>query len=115
MSRLESAVDWARNELSDGPVPSKVLFRRAREAGISDRTLRRAMKQLGASTRKLSGGRFTAWVWELLLGQVAFYMDKRLPYRNWQWFPYRARCVACEVGITFDRSGLCPRCKRGTA
>lgn len=49
--------------LEDGPVGAKDVLRQAREAGISEITLRRAKASLGVCARKsgLTGG----WLWEL--------------------------------------------------
>lgn len=96
MNRLDAAVRFLRAELSDGPIPSCTLLARARDAGISEKTLRRALWALGARHRKLRGGRFTPWVWELIfLGKVVCYQDKRLPHRNWR--SRLARCRECGV------------------
>jgi hypothetical protein len=53
--------------LADGPVPSKLVQREAREAGIADRTLRRAADALGVMRRKVGkpGEAGQRWEWSL--------------------------------------------------
>jgi putative DNA primase/helicase len=56
---LSEAENFLRVELADGRVPSKELGARARDAGISDRTLKRAKQALGIkATREGATG---AW------------------------------------------------------
>ncbi len=53
--------------LAEGPCSSKDVFRQAREAGISEITLKRAKASLGIKAHKL-GGRFggdPGWCWEM--------------------------------------------------
>jgi hypothetical protein len=107
VSRLEVAVRFLRTELSDGAVPSSKLFDAAREAGIAEKTLRRALKSLGARRSKGHGLR-AGWYWELPSrgGQVRRDLDK------WPWLAKLARCRQCESGVTFHRSYRCSRCLR---
>jgi putative DNA primase/helicase len=60
-SALEEAREFLRQELATGPVPAKTIFGAAKTLGISEITLRRAAKDVGAETRKASfaGG----WEW----------------------------------------------------
>ncbi len=58
---LTEAMDFLREALGKGPLPSADLEEAAKEAGISERTLRRARRRLGARAR-LKGGR---WVCSL--------------------------------------------------
>lgn len=60
-SALDDAVQFLRSELRDGPKPSKAIFREAREAGHSERTIRRAKGELQAESIKEKSG----WVWAL--------------------------------------------------
>jgi hypothetical protein len=55
--KLDQAKDWVHEVLADGSVPSTLLDEQAREAGISDATLRRAKKELGVVPRKDVGSR----------------------------------------------------------
>ena len=57
----QEAVEFLRLELADGPVLTKELRHRAREAGISDRTLDRAKQSMGVRARKTEGT--GAWEW----------------------------------------------------
>lgn len=64
---IEEAVEFLRVELTDGPLPASEVFRRAKEAGLSDRTLKRAKKHAGVTSKRHgkpgeSGG---GWLWEL--------------------------------------------------
>ncbi len=53
--------------LAEGPVPVKLVQREAREAGIADRTLRRATEALGVIRRKVGkpGESGQRWEWSL--------------------------------------------------
>jgi len=68
ISDLDEAVAFLKDELADGVVPAKDVYRDAEGVGISKRTLDRAKAQLGATSRKQGekgkrgGG---VWVWEL--------------------------------------------------
>jgi hypothetical protein len=66
-SALDEAVRFLRVELSDGPKPGKRVQAEAREAGISEATLRRARQILGIKPNKqgFEGGR---WIWQLSEG-----------------------------------------------
>jgi 5S rRNA maturation endonuclease (ribonuclease M5) len=61
---LREAEEILSDILASGPVQANEATRRAREAGVSERTLRRARKGLGVLSRK-AGGPGTPWVWEL--------------------------------------------------
>lgn len=60
---LEEAVAFLREALAGGPRPSAELVAAAREAAISEGTLRRAKAQLGKSVVAKREGR--GWVWSL--------------------------------------------------
>jgi hypothetical protein len=58
---------FLRELLAEGPCSSKEVFHQAREAGISEITLKRAKASLGIKAHKL-GGRFggdPGWCWEM--------------------------------------------------
>lgn len=61
LSALEEAREFLRQELATGPVAAKVILAGAKTLGISEITLRRAAKDIGAEARKGSfkGG----WEW----------------------------------------------------
>lgn len=60
---LTEAIDWLRQELAAGPVPSKKLEQSAKAQGISTATLRRARTALGLVR---GPGRFQGpWEWRL--------------------------------------------------
>jgi hypothetical protein len=61
-SRLAEAIEWLNAKLSSGPVPSKQLYREAKQDGISDKTLSRAKGALGAKASKNGAG---PWQWEV--------------------------------------------------
>lgn len=56
---LSEAEAFLRAELADGRVPSRELMKRAREAGISERTLKRARRSMGVQRDK--DGATGAW------------------------------------------------------
>ncbi len=60
-SALAEAVQFLRSELRDGPKPAKAIFREARDAGHSERTIKRAKAELQAESIKEKPG----WVWAL--------------------------------------------------
>lgn len=60
-SALDEAVQFLRSELRDGPKPAKAIFREARDAGHSERTIKRAKAELQAESIKEKSG----WVWAL--------------------------------------------------
>lgn len=53
------AVEWIKDQLADGPIPSNKMIVDAKENGYSERTLRRAFKEMGGRSRK-EGDK---WVW----------------------------------------------------
>jgi len=67
-SALNEALFFLKDELADGALPAKDVYRNADNIGISKRTLDRAKAQLGVTSRKQGekgrrgGG---VWVWEL--------------------------------------------------
>lgn len=63
-SERDEASTFLREELRDGPRPTKDVVQAARDAGISQRTLERAKADLGVSSRKAGFGR--GWEWHLL-------------------------------------------------
>ena len=65
-SALDEAVEWLRDVLADGPLDAKDVHRRARENGISERTLKRAKRPAGVvseSSRADTG--ISGWRWSL--------------------------------------------------
>jgi putative DNA primase/helicase len=92
---IGEAADFLRDELAAGAVPVREIQKRARAAGIADRTLRRAKAVVGADNRKNS-------------------------YRGgWEWYlradPSPKMAKDCEDGQTksldtFDRVGHLPDC-----
>jgi len=67
-SELDEAATFLRDELADGPVPGKDVYRAAESIGISKRTLERAKSQISVITRRMGekgkrgGG---GWTWNL--------------------------------------------------
>jgi RecA-family ATPase len=60
--RIEDAAEFLREELSTGPMSSKDIMSRALKAGLSERTVWRAKKEVGVQAHKIGGER---WAWEL--------------------------------------------------
>src|SRR5215218_984765 len=61
-SALSEAKEFLTSELSRTPVSAKAIKKSAREAEISERTLRRAKQMLGVRSEKESDG---SWTWSL--------------------------------------------------
>ncbi|HKT32837.1 MAG TPA: AAA family ATPase [Gammaproteobacteria bacterium] len=62
-SQTDEAVDWLRVLLADGPRKAGEVQREARQAGISDKALRRARERL--KVRPSKSGFSGAWTWTL--------------------------------------------------
>ncbi|MDX1688371.1 MAG: AAA family ATPase [Candidatus Promineifilaceae bacterium] len=60
---LDRAVDFLREQLADGPAPSRLLKAKYLAAGLSDMTIRRAKKRLAVDSFRPSGQR--RWFWAL--------------------------------------------------
>ena len=60
--KVEASGDWLREQLGGGPLPKLELERRAREAGMSWASVRRAQHVLGIRPRKAGDG---PWLWGL--------------------------------------------------
>lgn len=71
-SCINEAIDFLRSALSEGPRDNKEVKKEAKQAGISEATLRRATQRLGIKPRKLGGPGSEAqkWVWELPASEV---------------------------------------------
>ncbi len=65
---LKSAVIWLRAALADGPVRSQELYNKAKSAGYSYSTLRRALGELKAITTQT--GFHGGWTWSLPEGDT---------------------------------------------
>jgi hypothetical protein len=59
----DEATEFLMTELADGARPAKEIEKARRDAGISERTLRRAREDLGIKPQK--NGLNGAWTWEL--------------------------------------------------
>jgi hypothetical protein len=65
-SALEEACDFLNAELADGSQPAEDVRRRARKAGIADRTLDRARDKRGVKPHRVGGiGSAGHWEWSL--------------------------------------------------
>jgi len=60
--KVDASADWLREQLEPGPLPMRELERRAREAGMSWASVRRAQHVLGVRPRKCGEG---PWLWTL--------------------------------------------------
>lgn len=61
-SALGEAVDWLKDELSDGPMAAAHVWKNSRGASISERTLKRAKSLLHVLSEKEADG---SWTWSL--------------------------------------------------
>jgi hypothetical protein len=64
-SALEEAKEYLRHALADGPRPSAALLTESRKYGVAEKTLRRAVRELGIKPRREGFGADGGWVWEL--------------------------------------------------
>lgn len=62
-SATEEAVDWLASFLAAGPVSAKDVQREAKEAGISEKSLRRGREKL--KVRPFKAGFSGGWQWAL--------------------------------------------------
>jgi hypothetical protein len=62
-SDREQAADWLREALACGPLASNEALEQGRKNGFSEKTLRRAFKDMGGKSRKSSFG--GGWEWAL--------------------------------------------------
>jgi putative DNA primase/helicase len=67
-SARNDASEFIRALLANGPVPSEEVFTKGRKQGFSDKTLKRAKKDLGVRSRLVGQGRDGKWQWELSEG-----------------------------------------------
>ncbi|MGU7838700.1 bifunctional DNA primase/polymerase [Burkholderia sp. AW33-5] len=59
------AARFIHEQLQDGPKPSKEVQSAAKDASISEKTLRRARETLGVVTKKAEGSKNGEWLWIL--------------------------------------------------
>jgi hypothetical protein len=64
-SALEEAMDWLREILAEGPVPTTEVQETAREAGLSWATVKRARPKIGAKAKRDGFGRGGSWLWHI--------------------------------------------------
>src|SRR5690606_32200795 len=62
---LSKAIEWLEAQLADGPKPAAWLYDAAQEAGISERTLKRAKRRVADSDRTSGFGKAGFWYWFL--------------------------------------------------
>jgi hypothetical protein len=60
-SQREIAGQFLREVLADGPLPSRMVYERAKERGISESTLQRESQSMGVISRKVGGSRESPW------------------------------------------------------
>jgi len=112
-SELDEAVAFLKDELTEGPVPAKDVYRDAEDIGIARRTLERAKAQAGIITRrqgekgKKGSG---AWVWELpadlgrqdipLMGESQSQNDLHRQHRQYKEFGDLSHFEAKKEGMT---------------
>ena len=66
-SAMSEAKEFLSKELADGPVAAERAEKDAREAGVSERTLKRAKRELGVVSKKEGDG---SWSWVLPEGEA---------------------------------------------
>ena len=60
-----AAIDFLRQHLADGPMPSKDIEQAAKDVGVRWRTLQRAKKTLGVQSYREGFGQGAVWKWML--------------------------------------------------
>jgi hypothetical protein len=63
--QLTEALEFLEATLAEGPVKTQEVLREAEEAGIAEKTLRRAKGKLGVKAVQLAGKAHGGWAWEL--------------------------------------------------
>ncbi|MDP9379796.1 MAG: AAA family ATPase [Chloroflexota bacterium] len=83
VTEREEAAEFLRSILQDGPLAARDVIQEARRAGIAERTLQRASKDLGVTKRRdnEAGGKRGqgGWVWELLQGHPLLDFSSKWP------------------------------------
>ncbi|MEX2671918.1 MAG: AAA family ATPase [Phycisphaeraceae bacterium] len=64
-SELIEAKAWLKTQLADGPIPAKAIKNQAQDDGFSERTLKRAKRDLGIVSGKTGFGEAGKWTWSL--------------------------------------------------
>jgi putative DNA primase/helicase len=62
---LREAKDFLRERLADAPAKADDVFEEAKHYDISQKTLKRAKKEMGVVSRKMKGEMAGEWTWEL--------------------------------------------------
>lgn len=72
---MDEAMDYLRAALAAGPRPAREVQREARDAGIEERTLRRARERLRVRVTRRGFGAGGVWVWSLPIDDHAGAID----------------------------------------
>ena len=83
-SDRDQAADWLRDALTDGPMSSEDVFKQAKENGFSEKTIRRAFKDMGSQAQQ-----------DVVQRRVGVEIDRRRWPRSTRSFP---RCPRLKVG-----------------
>jgi len=62
---LDEAKEFLNDVLQDGPVSANDIYKMAKNAGHSKRTIERAKKELNVTVKKIGFGKESQWIWEL--------------------------------------------------
>ena len=65
MTEIETAKAFIRAQLAEGPMLRRDIEAAARDAGIADRTLRRARETMNVVVSKQNGAMTGPWLWAL--------------------------------------------------
>lgn len=63
---VDEASEFLKSFLEDGPVAATEVRRKAKAAGLSERTIDRAKRVVGIRARRDGFGRGSTWMWELI-------------------------------------------------
>lgn len=111
-SALDAATDFLSERLADGqPVEVKPLLREARDAGHSDKTIRRAAKRLGVNTHDRAGfGPGFPSRWSLHGQEIPTSPSKTNGQVGETWASRESSDVVTRTLPEGMRHSACPRC-----
>ncbi|CCF83594.1 hypothetical protein NITHO_2500001 [Nitrolancea hollandica Lb] len=125
----DEAIDFLRDALAAGPMPAKDVQRQAREAGISEMTLRRAKGAANVTWRREGFGKDGTVLWEIPTaidvhanpidvhpnGRSSMGNDEQLwgSRDAWQASEHPDKCRSCTITLKPEElsAGYCGWCK----
>lgn len=105
-SERNETADWLRDELAAGPVAAKEILRAARDAGIAERTLRRAKAGLRVRSEREGFGRESVVRWALPASgadSIGCHTSHTWPINN-EWQPVHPMAAYADAEPNGHRS-----------